>query len=95
MWELDHKRGWELKNWCFWTVVPDKTLQSSLDIKEIKPANLKGNQPWIFIGMTDAEAETPTLWPPDTKSWLIGRDPDAGKEGRQKEMGAAKDEMVR
>ena len=95
MWELDHKRGWELKNWCFWTVVPDKTLQSSLDSKEIKPANLKGNQPWIFIGMNDAEAEAPILWLPDAKSWLIGRDPDAGKEGRQKEMRAAEDEMVR
>ena len=93
MWELNHKRGWEL-NGCFWTVVPDKTLQSPLDSKEIKPANLKGNQPWIFIGMTDAEAEAPILWPPDAKSWLIGRDLDAGKDWRQEEKGTTEDEMV-
>ena len=79
MWELDHKEGWAPKNWCFWTVVLEKTLESPLDCK-IKPINLKGNQSWIFIGKTDAEAETPILWPPDVKSWLIGKDPDAEKK---------------
>ena len=79
MWELDHKEGWVL-NWCFWTVVLEKTLESPLDRKEIKPVNPKGNQPWIFIGRTDAEAETPILWPPDVKSWLTGKDPAAGKD---------------
>ena len=74
MWELDHKEGWALKKWCLWTVVLEKTLQSPLDNKEIKPVNPKGNQPWIFIGKTDAEAEAPVLWPPDAKSWLIGED---------------------
>ena len=71
MWELDHKESWALKNWCFWTVVLEKTLESPLESKEIQPVNPKGNQSWIFIGRTDAEAETPILWPPDTKSWLI------------------------
>ena len=87
MWELDHKESWALKNWCFWTVVLEKTLESPLDCKEIKPVNPKGNQSWILIGRTDAEAETPVLWPPDAKDWLIGKDPDAGKDWRQKEKG--------
>ena len=82
------------KNWCFWTVVLKKTLESHLDCKEIKPVNPKGNQSWIFTGMTDAEAETPTLWPPDAKNWLIGKDPDAGKDRRQEEKGTTEDEMV-
>ena len=82
MWELDHKESWVLKNWCFWTVVLEKTPESPLNCK-IKPVNPKGNQSWIFIGRTDAEAETPILWPLDTKNWLIGKDPDAGKDWRQ------------
>ena len=93
MWELDHKESWVLKNWCFWTVVL-KTLQSPLDCKEIKPVNPKGNQSWIFIGRPDAEAEVPIIWPPDGKNWLIGKDPDAGKDWRQEEKGTAEDEMV-
>ena len=92
MWELDHKEGWALKNWCFWTVVLEKTLQSPLDSKEIKPVNPKGNQSWIFIGRT--EAEFPILWPPDEKSWLIGKKPDAGKDWRQEEKGTTEDKMV-
>ena len=86
MWELDHKDGWVLKNWCFWTVVLlEKTLESPLDCKVIKPVNLKGNQPWIFIGSTDAEAETPILWPPDAKSWLIVKYCMLGKiEGKRR-----------
>ena len=80
MWELDRKEGWGTKNQGFWILVLEKTLESSLDYKEIKPVNPKGNQPWIFIGRTDAEAEAPILWPPDVKSWLIGKDPDAGKD---------------
>ena len=87
MWELDHKGHWTLKNWCFWTVVFEKTLKSPLDSKEIKPVNPKGNQPWIFIGRTDVEAETPIIWLPDAKSRLIGKDPDAGKDWRQEEKG--------
>ena len=94
MWELDHKEGWVLKNWCFQTVLLEKTLESPLDCKEIKPVNPKGNQPWIFIGRTDTEAETPILWPPDAKSQLIGKDPDAGKDWRQEEKGVTEDEMV-
>ena len=94
MWELDCKEGWELKNWCLWTVVLEKTLESSLDSKEIKPVHSKGNQSWIFIGRTDVEAETPVLWPPDANSWLIGKDADAGKDGRQEEKGMTEDEMV-
>ena len=85
MWEVDHKEGWAPKNWRFWTVVLEMTLKSPLNCKEIKPVNPKGNQPWIFIGRTDAEA--PILWPPDVKSWLFGKDPDAGKDWRQKEKG--------
>ena len=94
MWALDHKEGWALKNWCFWTVVLEKTLESPLDCKEIKPGNSKGNQPWLFIGRTDAEVETPILWPPDAKGWLFGKDPDAGKDWRWKEKGTTEDEMV-
>ena len=87
MWELDYKESWVPKNWCFWTVVLEETLESPLDYKEIKPVNLKGNQPWIFIGRTDVEAETPILWLPDVKSWLIWKDLDAGKVWRQRRMG--------
>ena len=83
-----------LKNWCFWTVVLEKTLESPLDSKEIKPVNPKGNQSWIFIGRSDAEAETPRLWPPDMKNWPIGKDPDTGKDWRQEEKGRTEDEMV-
>ena len=93
-WELDYKESWVLKNWCFWTVVLEKTLESPLDCKEIQPVNPKGNQPWIFIGRTDAEAETAVLWPPDVKNWLLGKDPDAGKDLRKKEKGMTEDEMV-
>ena len=95
VWELGHKEGWALKNWSFQTVVLEKTLESLLDSKEIQPVHPKGNQPWIFIRRTDAEAETPVPWPPDAKSWLTGKDSDAGKDYRQKEKGAAEDEMVR
>ena len=84
MWELDYKEGWALKNWCFRTVVLEKTLESPLDRKEIQSVNPKGNQSWILIGSTDAQVETPILWPPDAKNWLIGRDPDAGKDWGQK-----------
>ena len=94
MWELDHKEGWALKNWCFWTVVLEKTFQSPLDCKEIQPVNPKGNQFWMFIGRTDAEAEAPIFWPPNAKNWLIGKDPDAGKDWRQEEKGTTEDEMV-
>ena len=87
MWELDYKESWALKNWCFWTVVLEKTLESLLDCKEIQPVHLKGNQSWIFIGRTDVEAETPMLWLPDVKNWLIGKDPDAGKHWRREEKG--------
>ena len=83
-----------LKNWCFWAVVLEKTLESPLDSNEIQPVHPKRNQSWIFIGRTDAEAETPILWPPDVKSWLIGKDPDAGKDWRQEEKGTTEDEMV-
>ena len=94
MWELDYKKSCVLKNWCFWTVVLEKTLESPLDCKEIQQVYPKGNQSWIFIGRTDAEAETPILWPPDVKKWLIGKDPDAGKDWRQEEKGPTEDEMV-
>ena len=94
MWELDHKEGWAPKNWCFWNVVPEKTLESPLDSKEIKPVNPKGNQPWIFIGRTDVEAEAPVLWPSDLKSLLIGKDPDVGGDWEQEEKGETEDEMV-
>ena len=88
------KECWAPKNWCFQTVVLEKILESLLDSKEIKPVNHKGNQSWIFIGRTDAEAEAPILWPPDAKSWLIGKDPDTGKEWRQEEKGMTEDEMI-
>ena len=94
MWALDHKESWVLKNWCFWTVVLEKTLESPLDCKEIKLPYPKGNQSWIFIGRTDAEAETPILWSPDVKKLLIRKDPDAGKNWRQEEKGITEDEMV-
>ena len=94
IWELDHKKGWAQKNWCFWTVVPEKTLESPLDSREIKEVNPKGNQPWIFIGRTDAEAEALILWPPDSKNWLIRKDPDAGKYWGQEKQGVLEDEMV-
>ena len=90
--ELDHKEGWAPTNWLFWTVMLEKTLESSLNSKEIKPVNPKGNQPWIFIGRIDAEAEAPIPWPPDAKSQLTGKDPDAGKDWRQKRV--TEDEMV-
>ena len=94
MWELDYKESWVLKNWCLWTVFLEKALESPLDSKEIKPVNPKENQSWIFIGRTDAEAETPILRPPDGKNWLIWKDSDAGKDWRQKEKGMTEDEMV-
>ena len=94
MWELDYKESWEPKNWCFWTVVLEKTLESPLDPKMIQPVNPKRNQSWIFIGRTDAEAETPILWPPDGKKLLTGKDPDAGKDWRWQEKGMTEDEMV-
>ena len=94
MWELDCKENRELKNWCFWTVVLEKTPESPLDCKEIQPVHPKGNQFWIFIGRTDVEAETPILWPPDSKNWFIGKDPDAGKDWRWEEKGMTEDEMV-
>ena len=93
MWELDYKESWELKNWCFWTVVLEKTLENPLDSKEIKPVHPKGDQSWIFIGRTDAEAQALILWPPDANNWLTGKDPDAGKDWRQ-EKGMTEDEMV-
>ena len=94
MWELDHKEGWAPKNWYFWTVVLEKTLKSPLVSKEIKPLSPKGNQSWIFIGRTDVEAEAPILWPPDAKNWLVGKDPDAGKDWRPEEKGITENEMV-
>ena len=92
--ELDHKEGWALKNWCFQTMALEKTLESPLDCKTIKPVHPKGNQSWIFIGRTVAEAEAPILWPPEVKNWLIGKDPDAGQDWRQEEKGMTEDEMV-
>ena len=94
MWELDYKESWAPKNWCFWTVVLEKTLETPLDCKNIQPIHPKANQPWIFLGKTDAEAETPILWPPDEKNGLIGKDPDAGKDWRQEEKGTTEDDMV-
>ena len=92
-WELDYKEGWALENWCFWTVVLEKTVESPLDCEEIKPVSPKGNQPWIVIGRTEAEAEAPIFWPPDAKNWLIGKDPDAGEDWRQEKEGTTEDEM--
>ena len=94
MWELDYKESWGLKNWWFWSVVLEKTLESPLDYKEIKSVSSKGNQSWLFIGRTDAEAETLIFWPPDAKNWLTGKDPDAGKDRRQEEKGTTEDEMA-
>ena len=90
----DYKESWALNNWCFWTVVLEKTFESPLDCKEIQPVHSKGDQSWVFIGRTDAEAETLILWPPDAKSWLIWKDPDAGKDWGQEEKGTTVDEMV-
>ena len=87
MWELDYKESRAPKNWCFWTVVLEKTLESPLDFKKIQPVHPKGDQAWVFVGRTDVEAETPILWPPDAKSWLIWKDPDAGKDWGQEEKG--------
>ena len=94
MWELDYKESWVPKNWGFWIVVLEKTLGSHFDSKEIQPVHPKGNQSWIFIGKTAAEAETPILWPPDGKNWLIGKDPDAEKDWRQEEKGMIEDKMI-
>ena len=94
MWELDYKESWALKNWCFWTVVLEKTLESPLDFKEIQPVHPKGDQSWVFIGRTDVEAETPILWPLDAKSWLIRKDLDAVKDWRQEEQGTTEGKMV-
>ena len=93
MWELDCEESWTSKNWCFWTVVLEKTVESPLDCKEIQPVHPKGNQPWTFIGRTDAEAETPILWPPDMNNWLICKDPDAGKDWGREEKETAEDEV--
>ena len=94
MWELIYKESWAPKNWCFWTVVLEKILESPLERKEIQPVNPKGNQSWIFIGRSDAETETPIFCPPDVKNWLIGKDPDAGKDWRQEDKGTTEVEMV-
>ena len=91
MWELDYKQSWVLKNWWFWTVVLEKTLEIPLDYKEIQPVRPKGDQSWVFTVKNDVEAETPMLWPPDAKSWLIGKDPDAGKDWGQEEKGTTED----
>ena len=94
MWEWDHKEGWALKNLCFWTVVLEKALESPLDCKEIQPVHSEGDQSWVFFGRNDAKAEAPVLWPPHAKSWLIGRDSDAGRDWGQVEKGTTKDEMA-
>ena len=94
IWKLDYKESWAPKNWCFLTVVLEKILESPLDSKEIQPVHPKENQSWIFIGRIDAEGETPILWPPDAKNWLLGKDPDSGKSWRQEEKGTTKNEMV-
>ena len=94
MWELDCEESWAQKKWWFWTVVLEKTLESPLDCKEIQPAHPRRDQSWVFIGSTDVEAETPILWPPDVKSWFIGKNPDTGKDWRQKEKRMTEDEMV-
>ena len=94
MWELDYKVSWAPKNWCFWTVVLEKILESPLDCKEIQPVHPEGDESWVFIGRTDAEAEIPILWPPYVKNWLIWKDPDAGKDWRGKEKGTTEDEVV-
>ena len=94
MWELDYKESWAPKNWCFWTVVLEKTLESPLDYKDIQPVHPKGSQSWVLIRRTDIEAETPILWPPDVKNWLTWKNSDAGKDWRQEEKGMTEDEMV-
>ena len=94
MWELDYKESWAPKNWCFWTVVLEKTLESPLDCKDIQLVHLKGDQSWVFLGRTDVEAETSILWPPDAKSWLIWKDSDAGRDWRQEEKRMTEDEMI-
>ena len=94
MWEFDCEEDWALKNWCFWTVVLQKTLESPLDCKEIQPVHSKGDQPWVFFGKNDAKAETPVLWPPHAKSWFIGKDSDAGRDWGQEEKGTTEDEMA-
>ena len=94
MWELDCQESWVPKNWCFWTVVLEKTVESPLDCKEIQPVHPKGDQSWVFTGRTDVEAETPVLWPPHAKNWLIGKDPDAGRGWGQEEKGTTEDEMA-
>ena len=94
MWQLDSKESWAPKNWCFWTVVLEKTLERPLDCMEIHLVHPKGDESWVFVGRTDVEAETPILWPPDAKRWLIGKDPDAGKDWGQEEKGTTEDEMV-
>ena len=94
MWELDCEESWALKNWCFWSVVLEKTLESPLECKEIQPVHSKGDQSWVFFGRTDAKAETPILWPPDAKNWLTRKDPDAGKDWGQEEKGTTEDEMA-
>ena len=94
MWELDHKESWILKNWCFWTVVFEKTLESPLDCTEIQLVHSKADQSWVFFRRNDAKAETPILWPPDAKSWLIGKDPDAGRDWGQEEKRRTDDEMA-
>ena len=93
-WELDCEESWAPNNWCYWTVVLEKTFESPLDCKEVQPVHPKGDQSWVFIGRTDAEAETPILWPPHAKSWLIGKDPDAGRDWGQEEKGTTEDEMA-
>ena len=94
MWDLDYKESWAPQNWCFWTVLLEKTLESPLDCKEIQPVHPKGDQSWVFIGRTDAEAETPVLWPPQVKNWLIGKVPDVGRDWGQEEKGTTEDEMA-
>ena len=94
MWELDCEESWALKNWCFWTVVLEKTLEIRLDCKEVQPVQPKGNQSWVFFGRTDAKAETLILWPPHVKGWLNGKDPDAGRDWGQEEKGTTEDEMA-
>ena len=94
MWELDCEESWVLKNWCFWTVVLEKTLENPLDCKEIQPVHSEGDQPWVFFGRSDAKAETPILWPPHAKSWLIGKDSDAGRDWGQEKKGMTEDEMA-
>ena len=94
MWELDYEESWVLKNWCFWTVVLEKSLESPLDCKEIQSVHSKGDQSWVFFGRNDAQTETPILWSPHAKSWLIGKDPDAGRDWRQEEKGTTEDEMA-